>query len=461
MRLSEDKKVGTGYSQYLFFITAGSYDIMLRMNWSDLQQREFKRLIDQQHIYVDYTGGGQCPASVMNRYHKLLLNTVFGNPHSNNPTSSYTTQLVEQTRQNILHYFQAGDEYDLIFTPNATGALKIFGESYPWAENSVYILARDNHNSVMGIREYAKRAGATIQYWDLTEELRLQDTLEATLQQCREKDIVLAFPAQSNFSGVMHPLAYIKQAQQYGAIVLLDAAAYVPTHRLDLQAIQPDAVCLSFYKILGFPTGIGGLIIRKSLLQRFRKAWFSGGTVRGVSLEGHVLEPNFSSYEDGTINYALIPALQFVLDFIQQLGGIEMIERHVTHLTTLALQQLVQLQEQGKVMIYGPTTMIDRGSTIAFNILDKTGQPIYFEDVERAAFQQNISLRAGCFCNPGAVTHAFHIDGLMMQRLLQTLHTKTRSQAKVPGALRISFGIANVPEEVDRVIAFIRHWQTL
>ena len=427
----------------------------MAISLATIRQREFQRLIDQQQIYVDYTGGGQCPASVIDRYHALLLKTVFGNPHSNNPTSSYTTHLVEQTRQNILNYFNAGNDYDLIFTPNATGALKIFGESYPWTQQSAYILSRDNHNSVMGIREYAKRAGTTIQYWDLTKELRLQDTLDTDLQRFKGKDIVLAFPAQSNFSGVMHPLSYVNQAHRYGATVLLDAAAYVPSHSLDVQAVQPDAMCLSFYKILGFPTGIGGLIIRKSLLQRFRKAWFAGGTVRGVSLDNHVLEPNYTSYEDGTINYTLIPALQFVLDFIQQLGGIRTIEEYVTALTAAALQQLVELQHQGKVIIYGPHTMQDHGATIAFNILDKQGQPIYFEDVERAAFAQKISLRAGCFCNPGAVTSAFHIDGLMMQRLLQTLHTQTRSQAKVPGALRISFGIANAPEDVDRVIAFI------
>ena len=99
--------------------------------------------------------------------------------------------------------------------------------------------------------------------------------------------------------------------------------------------------------------------------------------------------------------------------------------------------------------------MEQHGGTIAFNILDKTGQPIYFEDVERAAFAQNISLRAGCFCNPGAGSQAFQLDNLMMQRLLQQLHHQTKTEAKVPGALRISFGIANVSSDVDRVIAFI------
>lgn len=428
------------------------------MDWLALQRKEFRRLVDQHHIYVDYTGGGQCPQSVINRYHELLLTTVFGNPHSNNPTSSHTTQLVEQTRKNILEYFQAGTDYDLIFTPNATGALKIFGESYPWSKNSVYLLARDNHNSVMGIREYAKRAGAAIQYWDLTDELRLQPNLPQLLDQHQGKDLVVAFPAQSNFSGVMHPLEYVDLAHQAGATVLLDAAAFIPTHRLNLQTIKPDAVCLSFYKILGFPTGIGALLVRKDLLHRFQKAWFAGGTVRGVSLEQHVLEPNYSSYEDGTINYTLIPALGFVLDFIQQLGGIDVIEQHVTALTAAALSQLVQLQQQGKVMIYGPTTMDNHGATIAFNILDQQGQPVFYETVEQAAFQHNISLRAGCFCNPGAGSQAFQLDNLMMQRLLQRLHAQTKSEAKVPGALRISFGIANVPADVNRVVDFIRNF---
>ena len=59
---------------------------------------------------------------------------MFGNPHSTNPTSAATTELVERARAYVLEFFNASpDEYVAIFTPNATGALKLVGESYPFA----------------------------------------------------------------------------------------------------------------------------------------------------------------------------------------------------------------------------------------------------------------------------------------------------------------------------------------
>jgi molybdenum cofactor sulfurtransferase len=63
---------------------------------------------------------------------------------------------------------------------------------------------------------------------------------------------LFAYPAQSNFSGVQHPLEWIDQAHSHGWDVLLDAAAYVPTNRLDLGRWHPDFVAASFYKMFGW-----------------------------------------------------------------------------------------------------------------------------------------------------------------------------------------------------------------
>lgn len=440
----------------IFCYTARNMYKNINKQWETLRAKEFSRLDDQQHVYVDYTGGGQCPRSVLEKYHELLLTTTFGNPHSYNPTSLHTTRLIEQVRQMVLEYFQANGEYTLIFTQNASGALKIIGESYPWDNSTVYVLARDNHNSVLGMREYAKRAGATVHYWELTDQLRLQDNLAEIIQQYPNKKVVVAFPAQSNFSGVMHPLDHIATAHQLGAQVILDTAAFVPTHPFSLKHYRPEAICVSFYKILGFPTGLGALIIRKDFLEQLRKAWFAGGTVRGVSLDDYVLEPNsHETFEDGTINYALIPALRYVFEFIESIGGIEAIEQHVTQLTTYALIKLQQLEQQGKVIIYGPKTIDSRGATIAFNILDQAGQPLHYTTVEKLAYEKNISLRGGCFCNPGAGTCALHLGPAAMKEFLEKVKTQSKEQAGAPGAVRISFGIANTMDDVEKVLDFI------
>jgi selenocysteine lyase/cysteine desulfurase len=77
---------------------------------------------------------------------------------------------------------------------------------------------------------------------------------------------LLAYPAQSNFSGVRHPLAWVARAQASGYDVLLDAPAYVPTSRLDLSLVQPEFVAISWYKMFGFPTGVGCLLARHEAL---------------------------------------------------------------------------------------------------------------------------------------------------------------------------------------------------
>ena len=63
--------------------------------------------------------------------------------------------------------------------------------------------------------------------------------------------------------------------------VVLDAAAFAPTHKLDLTAVPADFVPLSFYKLFGYPTGIGALIVRKENLGLLRKVWASGASCRG------------------------------------------------------------------------------------------------------------------------------------------------------------------------------------
>src|SRR5690242_4123310 len=127
----------------------------------ELRAREYSRLDEQKHIYLDYTGGGLYADRQLRDHLALLSHNVFGNPHSANPTSQAMTQLVEHTRAYVLEYFNADrDEYAAIFTANASGALKLVGESYPFTPRSQYLLTFDNHNSVNGIREFARVKGA-------------------------------------------------------------------------------------------------------------------------------------------------------------------------------------------------------------------------------------------------------------------------------------------------------------
>lgn len=220
-----------------------------------------------------------------------------------------------------------------------------------------------------------------------------------------QSNSLFSFPAQSNVSGVKHSLDWIKFAQNLGYDVLLDAAAFVPTSRLNLKEVQPEFVSISFYKIFGYPTGLGCLLIKKSVFDKLKKPWFAGGTVTMVSVTSQhsFLAGNHERFEDGTLNYLDIPALQNGLEFIESIG-MERINARIKGLTQYLLDNLHALHHKnGKplVKVFGPHDMEQRGGNLVMNFFDENGNTIDFESIDVVARDKNISIRSGCFCNPG------------------------------------------------------------
>src|ERR1051325_459839 len=171
----------------------------------DLRANEYARLDIGGHIYLDYTGGGLYAESQLRRHNKLLAEHVFGNPHSSNPTSIAATQLVEHAREYVLKFFNADpNEYLAIFTNNASGALKLVGESYPFP-NGRYLLTFDNHNSVNGIREFAQASGGAVRYIPVELPDMRVDPSQLSRELAKSSKSghnLFAYPAQSNFSSV-------------------------------------------------------------------------------------------------------------------------------------------------------------------------------------------------------------------------------------------------------------------
>jgi molybdenum cofactor sulfurtransferase len=117
----------TAYHQFLAahpdYATTGALD--------DLRAAEYARLDAHGQVYLDYTGGGLHAASQVHEHAQMLSGQVLGNPHSASPSSIKMTQHVEQARAAVLAYFNGVGEYTAIFTLNASGALKLVGESFP------------------------------------------------------------------------------------------------------------------------------------------------------------------------------------------------------------------------------------------------------------------------------------------------------------------------------------------
>ncbi len=452
-----------------FVLNYPSYNQTLVLD--EWRASQYKRLDELGQIYLDYTGGGLYGDLQLSDHMELLSKSVLGNPHSANLTSMAMTDLVEDTRKYVLQYFNASpDDYIAVFTANASGALKLVGEAYPFTSESHLVLTFDNHNSVNGIREFATTRGAHITYVPLTKpNLRIdhKEFEDILVSADMGKNSLFAYPAQSNFSGVKHPLELIGQAQSKGLDVLLDAAAFVPTNPLDLSVVKPEFVAISFYKMFGYPTGIGTLLIRKTVFQKMNRPWFAGGTVNFASVQGnsHYLAPNEAAFEDGTVNYLNIPAVKTGLQHLEKVG-IDTIGNRVQCLTGWLLENLLALQHSnGKPMvrIYGPKDTEMRGGTITLNFYGPDERLIDYRRIEELANEVGISLRTGCFCNPGAgeiaegLTAEDMIAGfrggpdLNLPHFVQIIQHRGNKSA---GAIRISVGLVTNFSDVYRFMNF-------
>jgi selenocysteine lyase/cysteine desulfurase len=438
----------------------------------ELRASEYARLDLGGHIYLDYTGGGLYADLQLRRHNRLLTEHVFGNPHSSNPTSQAATQLVEHAREYVLKFFNADpDEYLAIFTPNASGALKLVGESYPFP-NGRYLLTFDNHNSVNGIREFAHARGANVTYIPVAlPDMRVDASqLSRELSQpSKNGNNLFAYPAQSNFSSVQHPLEWIEEAHRHGWDVLLDAAAFVPTSRLDLDEVKPDFVPVSFYKMFGYPTGLGALIARRQALEKLHRPWFAGGTITVASVQGdrYYLADDASAFEDGTIDYLNIPAVEIGLKHLESIGY-EVIHERVHSLTGWLLDNLVAMKHSNGiplVRVYGPTGLEGRGGAVTVNFYDRENQALDHRFIEQQANEAGISLRTGCFCNPGAgeialgisrveldvcFTQPGHEDRLTLDDFRHCIDGKSS------GAVRVSVGMVTNFKDVQGFLEFAR-----
>jgi selenocysteine lyase/cysteine desulfurase len=390
---------------------------------------------------------------------------LFGNPHSAHQASLSSTLAAGVAREAVFHFLDADfHDYDVVWTANASSALRLVGDAFPFGPAAPFVLTADNHNSVHGIRQLARARGAPVTYLPLDDELRVRP-----FELPRVERGLFAYPAQSNFSGVRHPLDWIDSTQQRGYTVLLDAAAFVPTSSLSLRQVRPDFVALSIYKISGYPTGIGALIGRHEALRALVRPSFAGGTVEFVSVmsERHLLKTGSEGFEDGTGNFLAWSGVPLALQMIEQFG-IPSIHAHVDTLTSQLLAGMKSVRHVNgnpAVWIHGPAEMRDRGGSIAFNLVDDGGRVIDHEHVVNEAAAAGICLRGGCFCNPGAAEHAFRYQAGELAAALDAVADhfsiaamRTALNNKPVGAVRASLGYASTASDVQACVAFLEQF---
>ena len=424
-----------------------------------LRRSDFSRLDALQVTYLDHVGGTLAPESLFDEDHRVLKSTILGNPHSGSKSSDAA---FEKACAEIYRFFRcAPDEYEILFTSNASGAIRMVAESFPFDAGSQVLLTKDNHTSVHGLREYAKGKGASVKYIPLDKDLLI---IDSSMQRAIEKldpghSHLLAYPAQSNATGARHDLKWIRLAQERGAMVLCDAAAFVPQSRLDCSVHQPDFVAVSFYKIFGHPTGAGCLLARRASLRKLAPPSFAGGAVCYYSgpwspTDRLLHRDEGKRFEVGTPHYAAFHAIAQGFEFISRLG-LEHLGARSTALARWLETRLLGLRHDIRSQaplcrIYGPPAE-HKGATVMLNFFDCYNAVFPHALVKRAADSFGITVRNGCFCNLGAVQQATyttagaeHCELDKTEKILdcKTFDDKILNKGNC-GAIRVSFGFGS------------------
>lgn len=406
----------------------------------------------------------------------MLTSNVYGNPHSRSHSSERTTNFVDKARNQVLELFNTtNEEYEVVFTQNTTAAVKLVAEglSSCYGHNWNYVYSEDSHTSLIGLRELAHdhRVFSDATYVNTLKDLKITST-----------PLLVSWPAQSNFSGARFlEKDWHSQAKEQGDQVytLLDVASLVTTHIPDLSNassnhLAADFLCMSFYKMFGFPD-LGALLIKKgspasSIFER--RKYFGGGTVESLTVN-QTFAPRKSSLperlEDGTIPFHSIIALSIAIDTHKSLyTSFSKISQHVSALANYTYHQLKDLKfsnGQHLCKLYTNGDYLDsekQGPIVTFNLRDYDGSWIGYSSFEEMAFIEKINIRTGTMCNTGGSSrevgyteediilnhHLGHVCGDDMD----VVH------GKPTGAIRVSLGAMSTVEDVEALIACLKKY---
>ncbi|XP_055304058.1 molybdenum cofactor sulfurase 3 [Sitodiplosis mosellana] len=436
--------------------------------------RNFQRLKDIH--YLDHAGATQYAEQQMQQVYSNLVSNVYCNPH----TSKMTEDLIDQVRYKVLEWFNTtSDEYSVIFTSGATASLKLVAETFDFDDENTgsFLYLQDNHTSVLGMREIVKTNNIICVERDNFMSGKFQGSLR------QRGNSLLVFPSQCNFSGFKYPLSEIHRFQtangstsieRSNRYVCLDAAAFVSTNSLDLVKWRPDFVCVSFYKLFGYPSGLGALIVSKRGEQVLNKAYYGGGTVK-ISMSNGTgwhckRDLIYERFEDGTIPYLSIISLLAGYETIEKLIPGQHMQRISQHSYNLAkylyesLRELKYSNGRHVVRFYHDTdftSINDQGGIVNFNVLHEDGTFVGFTEVSCMAKLHNIYLRTGCFCNPGACQRHLRLSDTDLKSHFKAGHICGDSNDLIDGvptgSVRISMGYMTTVENVEAVINLIKN----
>ncbi len=304
--------------------------------------------------------------------------------------------LYEEARASVARFINASID-EVIFTKSATESINGIAYSMGNAEigNRFHIKAGDgivvtemeHHANLIPWQELARRTGATLTWFEVTPEGRLDLSPINDLINSRTK--VVAVTHQSNVLGTVNPLAQIvARAHEVGAVVVLDACQSVPHMPIDVRELEVDFIAFSGHKMVG-PTGVGVLWGRSELLIELPPFLYGGSMIESVSMEQATYAQPPQKFEAGVPNMAQVVGLGAAVEYLMHLG-MKNIHEYEMKLTQYGLDLL---QKIAGLRIVGPTDLFSRGSALSFTV-----NGIHPHDLGQFLDSEGIAVRSGHHC---------------------------------------------------------------
>jgi cysteine desulfurase/selenocysteine lyase len=353
--------------------------------------RDGKRL-----VYLDSGATSQKPNVVIDaesNFYRLNNAAVHRGAHQ---LAEEATDAYEGARDIVANFLNAGVE-EIIFTKSATESLNLIAYAMGNAEpgnrfhltagDSIVVTEMEHHANLIPWQQLAARTGATLKWFSVTDDYRLDLSNVDSLIDAKTK--VVALTHQSNVLGTINPLeAITRRAHEVGAVVVLDACQSVPHMAVDVKALDIDFLAFSGHKAVG-PTGVGIFWGRAELLAELPPFLTGGSMIENVTMTTATWAPAPKKFEAGVPNMAQAVGLGAALTYLTKIG-MENIHRHEVALTSYLLEGLAAIDD---IRIIGPATTELRGGSISFTLGD-----IHPHDLGQYLDSQGIAVRTGHHC---------------------------------------------------------------
>ena len=353
--------------------------------------RDGKRL-----VYLDSGATSQKPNAVIDaesNFYRLTNAAVHRGAHQ---LAEEATDAYEGAREIVAQFLNAHVD-EVIFTKSATESLNLIsyaiGNAAPGTRfhltsaDSIVVSEMEHHANLIPWQQLAQRTGATLKWFSVTEEGRLDLSNIDSLIDSSTK--VVALTHQSNVLGTIVPLEEItKKAHAVGAVVVLDACQSVPHMPVDVKALDIDFLAFSGHKAVG-PTGVGIFWGRAELLADLPPFLTGGSMIENVTMTSATWAPAPKKFEAGVPNMAQAVGLGAALTYLTKIGMGD-IHRHEVELTSYLLKGLSEIDD---LRVIGPKTTDFRGGVVSFTLGD-----IHPHDLGQYLDSQGIAVRTGHHC---------------------------------------------------------------